>query len=269
MQEIIYGRNPVTEMLRASAKDVERVVLLAGVRDGRLLEISSLAQKQGIALEARKKFELDRLVGHGKHQGVAAVIRLPGYVDVGQLLRTAAARNEPALLAILDGIEDPHNLGAILRSADGAGLHGVVIPKKRAVGLTATVAKTSAGAMAHMKMAQVTNLSRAMDMLKEEGVWFVGADQEARQDYTEADLGGPLGIVVGAEGKGLRRLVKEKCDFLVRIPMFGKINSLNASVAAALLFFEARRQRRTYPEKTKNRKGADEYQQKRDQPNPE
>jgi len=244
MQELIYGRNPVLEMLRASATVVTQVMLLEGAQDSRLLEISRIARQQRVPLTARKKNELDRLVGHGKHQGVVAAIELPAYVEAEQILQVSAARNEAPLLAILDGIEDPHNLGAILRSADGAGLHGVVIPRNRAVGLTATVAKTSAGAMAHVKMAQVTNLSRAMEMFKTEGVWFVGADQDAPQDYTEADLSGPLGGVVGAEGKGLHRLVKEKCDFLVRIPMAGKLNSLNASVAAALLFFEARRQRK-------------------------
>ncbi len=243
MSELIYGRNPVFELLHASDGSVERVLIVGPTRDQRLEEIQKLARQRHIPIKQLNRVEMDQLLRNNKHQGVAAYVSVPGYVEVEDILEVAAQRNEPPLLALLDSIEDPHNLGAILRSADGAGLHGVIIPKNRAANVTATVAKTSAGAVAHIKTAQVTNLNRTIDSLKEKGIWFVGADQASEQDYTQADLTGPLGIVVGAEGRGLHRLLKERCDFLVKIPMYGKINSLNASVAAALLFFEARRQR--------------------------
>jgi len=240
--EFIYGRNPVIEFLR-SGLAVKEIYLMSGNNDARLLEISQMAENAGVAARHLPKNKLTEIIGHDKHQGAVAVAQLTEMVDPLELLDIAAFRQEAPLIAILDGIEDPHNLGAILRSVDGAGLHGVIAPKNRTAPLSGVVAKTSAGAIAHVKIAQATNLVRSMEELQEHGLWLVGADQDGEQNYQEFDFKGPIGIVVGAEGRGLHRLVKEKCDFLVKIPMFGKINSLNASVAAALLFFEARKQR--------------------------
>lgn len=240
--EIIYGRNPVLEAIRAK-REIGEIHLVADLRHAKLAEISRLARKQGIPVKKVSKQAVLRVAGEARTQGVVAFVRGSGYVPVDEILRQSETLNEPPLIACLDSIEDPHNLGAILRSADGAGFHGVILPKRRSAGLTATVAKTSAGASAHILTAQVANLNAVMEELKNKNIWFVGADQDAKQAYTEADLTGSLAVVVGAEGSGLHRLVKEKCDFLVRIPMYGKVNSLNASVAAALLFFEIRRQR--------------------------
>ncbi|MFQ5652901.1 MAG: 23S rRNA (guanosine(2251)-2'-O)-methyltransferase RlmB [bacterium] len=240
--EIIYGRNPVLEAIRAK-REIGEIHLVADLRHAKLAEISRLARKQGIPVKKVSKQAVLRVAGEARTQGVVAFVRGSGYVPVDEILRQSETLNEPPLIACLDSIEDPHNLGAILRSADGAGFHGVILPKRRSAGLTATVAKTSAGASAHILTAQVANLNAVMEELKNKNIWFVGADQDAKQAYTEVDLTGSLAVVVGAEGSGLHRLVKEKCDFLVRIPMYGKVNSLNASVAAALLFFEIRRQR--------------------------
>lgn len=241
MAELIYGRNPVFELLN-SGLQLEKL-FLAETGDSRQRELAALAKKGRIGIERVSKNRLTEIVGHEKHQGVAAMMVLPGFVTTEDMLALAKSRNEPPMIALLDGIEDPHNFGAILRSADGAGFHGVVITKKRSVGLTPTVIKTSAGAAMYVKIAQVTNLSRTIDVLKKQGIWLIGTDGAAQMNYTEVELTGPVGIVIGAEGKGLHRLVREKCDFLVKISMFGKIDSLNASVAAALLFFETRRQR--------------------------
>lgn len=240
--ETIFGTNPVLEALRAG-QQIDKILLADRPGDRRLHEIVQQAKKRRIPCQRVSKQELQAVAGAAKTQGVVAFVQDLGYVSVRDILAQSQAQDEPALLACLDGIEDPHNLGAILRSADGAGLHGVIIPKRRAASVTGTVAKTSAGAASHVLTAKVSNLNYAIDDLKREGLWFVGADQDGERSYADVDMSGPIGIVVGAEGQGLHRLVREKCDFLVKIPMYGKVNSLNASVAAALLFFEARRQR--------------------------
>jgi 23S rRNA (guanosine2251-2'-O)-methyltransferase len=242
MADIIYGRNPVLEALKARLK-FEKILVVENSNDPRLSEIIARAQRAGIYVQRLPLNKLAEIAGAANSQGVVGLIHQQTYDDLDDILKISSARQEPPLLALLDGLEDPHNLGAIIRAADGAGLHGLILPKRRAVGLTAGAMKSSAGAAAHVRIAQVTNLNQCIDELKKQNIWIAGADQNARQLYYEADLSGALGIVVGGEGKGLHRLVKENCDFLVKIPMYGKVNSLNAAVAAALIFFEARRQR--------------------------
>lgn len=242
MSDIICGRNPVMEALRAHFK-IQKILIAANLQHPRLAEIERLARQNDVPVQRAPKENLANLSGEVRTQGVVALVGSQPYATVQQILEHSQKLGGPPLVALLDGIEDPHNFGAILRSADAAGCHGVVVPKRRSAALTATVAKTSAGAMAHVPVARVANLNAAIDELKRRDIWIVGATQEAEKIYTETDLTGALGIVIGSEGKGLHRLVQEKCDFLVKIPMCGKVNSLNASVAAALLFFEVRRQR--------------------------
>ncbi len=242
MAEIIYGYHPTLEAIRAGLS-IEQI-MIAKERQDKLGKIVSSAQKNGIPIQFVSRNVLEKATGSKKTQGVASFVNALSYSSIAQILMKSEEQRESPLVALLDGIEDPHNLGAILRAADGAGFHGVILPKRRSVGLSPTVAKTSAGALAHVLVAQVSNLNYAIDQLKSKDIWIVGADEEDGQIYYEADLDIPLALVIGAEGRGLHRLVKEKCDFLVKIPMFGKVNSLNASVAAALLFFEARRQRK-------------------------
>lgn len=241
MFSYIYGRNPVIEWLR-TGYPVEKLLVSRELGPA-LQEIEKLAALQHIPLERLARHELARAAGSEHHQGLAARIILPDYIEVDEILARAQSRGEPPLIALLDCVQDPHNLGAILRSADGAGVHGVIIPKDNAAPMTAAVFKASAGAAAHVAVARVTNLRSTIEELKERGIWFSGTDEEGDRIYTELDLKGPTGLVLGSEGKGLRRLVREECDFIARIPLAGKTSSLNVSVAAAVLFFEARRQR--------------------------
>ncbi|HEY8418679.1 MAG TPA: 23S rRNA (guanosine(2251)-2'-O)-methyltransferase RlmB [Limnochordales bacterium] len=240
---LIPGRNPVREALLAG-RPVERLLVAKGAGGAPLAEILRLAAEQGIAVQEVDRRRLDRMTEGAVHQGVVAVAAPRAYVPLDELLRRAEERGEPPLLLVLDEVQDPHNLGSLLRSADGAGAHGVVIPKRRSAGLTMTVARTSAGAVEHVPVAQVSNLVQAIRALKERGLWVVGADMAAEQDLWDADLTGPMAVVIGGEDKGLGRLVRESCDFLVRIPMRGRVNSLNAGVAGALVLFEIARQRR-------------------------
>jgi 23S rRNA (guanosine2251-2'-O)-methyltransferase len=202
-----------------------------------------MARARGIPVQEVTRERIDQLAAGLNHQGILAWGAARDYVELDELVSVARASSEEPLIVLLDGLEDPHNLGSILRSADAAGVHGVVIPKHRAVGLTSAVARTTAGAVEHLPVARVTNLVRAIEELKSAGLWVVGADQDAQEVYYSARLTGPLAMVIGGEGKGLSRLVRESCDFLVRLPMQGKVNSLNAGVAAALLMYEVRRQR--------------------------
>lgn len=242
MSEVIYGRNPILEAIR-SGRSVEKLFVAEEIADPKITEIINLARNGCVAIEKVSKKKLVELAGTAHAQGVVALIRSQPYASLEEILSRSTELNEPLLVTLLDGIEDPHNLGAIIRSAEGAGLHGVVVPKRRSAGLSSTVAKTSAGASNYVLTAQVSNLNYTIDKLKQQNIWVVGAEQTAKQSYIDADLSGPVAIVIGAEGRGLHRLVRERCDFLVSIPMYGRMNSLNASVAAALLFFEARRQR--------------------------
>jgi len=242
MAKILYGRNPIREHLRAGL-GIEKILISEDAHGAAVQEILNLARERRIKVLRLPGVQFAKKARHPYHQGIMAMVSESGYVSLQDLLDKAGQRNEPPLIAILDGIQDPHNLGAIIRTADGAGVHGIIIPKDRAVGITPAVQKASAGASAHVPIAQVTNLARSMAELKQSGLWLVGTHQDAKQTLYETDLSGPLGIVLGSEGQGLRRLVLAKCDFLVRIPMFGKVNSLNVSVSAALMFYEVRRRR--------------------------
>ncbi len=243
--EHIEGRHPVTEAIRAGRR-IQKIYLAAGVH-GAIDEITRLAAAKGIPIAQLPRAELDAMTQGRVNQGVVALAEPRGYQDPEDMLSAAAGRNQVPLLVVLDGVEDPRNLGSIIRTAAAAGAHGVIIPKDRAADLTPAAVKAAAGAADHIAVAREVNLARALDRLKEKGVWTVGADAAAKQVYTEVDYTIPTAIVVGGEHQGLRRLVKEKCDFLVRIPMAGRLNSLNASVAAAILIYEAVRQRAARP----------------------
>lgn len=238
---IIEGRNAVIEAFRAE-KPVDRVYILDGCQDGPVLTIKREARKQDTLIKYVTKERLDQLSETGKHQGVIAWAAAYEYSDVETMLQRAKEKNEPPFLFLLDNIEDPHNLGAIIRTANLAGAHGVIIPKNRAVGLTATVARTSAGALNYTPVAKVTNLAKTIEELKKTGLWFVCADMDGDRMY-DLNLRGPIGLVIGSEGEGVGRLVKEKCDMTAAIPMKGNIDSLNASVAAGVLAYEIVRQR--------------------------
>lgn len=238
---VIEGRNAVLEALH-SGKAIDKLFVLDGCQDGPVRTIIREAGKQDMILNFVGKERLNQLSVTGKHQGVIAYAAAYDYADVEDMLALAQEKGEPPFLILLDNIEDPHNLGAIIRTANLAGAHGVIIPKRRAVGLTATVARTSAGALNYTPVAKVTNLVKTIEELKKEGLWFVCADMEGTPMY-QADLRGPIGLVIGNEGNGVGRLVKESCDFTVGIPMKGEIDSLNASVAAGVLAYEIVRQR--------------------------
>ncbi len=237
----IEGRNAVMEAFR-SGKTIDKLFVLDGCQDGPVRSITREAGKHDTIVNFVRKERLDQLSETGKHQGVIAFAAAYEYAKVEDMLKRAEEKGEPPFLILLDNIEDPHNLGAIIRTANLAGAHGVVIPKRRAVGLTATVAKTSAGAINYTPVAKVTNLSSTIKELKERGLWFVCADMDGTAMY-ELDLKGPIGLVIGSEGDGVSKLVRENCDFTAAIPMAGEIDSLNASVAAGVLAYEIVRQR--------------------------
>lgn len=237
----IEGRNAVMEAFR-SGKTIDRVYVLKGCQDGPINSILREARKHDTLVNFVAKERLDQMSETGKHQGVIASAAAYAYAEVEDMLKLAEEKGEPPFLFLLDDIEDPHNLGAIIRTANLAGAHGVIVPKRRAVGLTATVARTSAGALNYTPVAKVTNLSATIEELKEKGMWFVCADMGGTTMY-DLNLTGPIGLVIGNEGDGVSRLVKEKCDFVASIPMKGEIDSLNASVAAGVLAYEIVRQR--------------------------
>ena len=237
----IEGRNAVIEAFR-SGKPIDKVFILDGCQDGPMVTIRREAKKKDVMIKYVTKERLDQMSETGKHQGVIAQAAAYRYAEVEDMLKLAEEKGEPPFLFILDGIEDPHNLGAIIRTANLAGAHGVIIPKNRAVGLTATVARTSAGALNYTKVARVTNMAQTIEELKQQGLWFVCADMGGETMY-DLNLTGPIGLVIGNEGSGVGRLVKEKCDMTASIPMHGDIDSLNASVAAGVLAYEIVRQR--------------------------
>ena len=241
MTEMIEGRNAVLEAFR-SGKCVDKLFILDGCQDGPVRTIAREARKHDTIVKFVPKERLDSMSETGAHQGVIAQVAAYDYSTVEDILKKAEDKGEAPFIILLDNIEDPHNLGAIIRTANLAGAHGVIIPKRRAVGLTATVAKTSAGALNYTPVAKVANLGQTIDELKEKGIWFVCADMDGEVMYRQ-NLTGPIGIVIGNEGNGVSRLVKEKCDFTTAIPMNGDIDSLNASVAAGVLAFEIVRQR--------------------------
>ena len=238
-EDVLIGRNAVTEALRAG-RGINKILLADGDREGQVSEIVALAKERGIVLQFVDRGKIESVASGLRHQGVVAPV---AYVELEEILAKAEAAGEPPFLLLLDELEDPHNLGALLRTADATGVHGVLIPKRRSVPLTATVAKTSAGAVEYVPVARIGNISQTLKTLKEKGFWVAGADMDGKQNYYEADLTGPLVLVVGSEGKGMGRLTKEQCDFIVKMPMVGKINSLNASVAGSILMYESMRQR--------------------------
>lgn len=237
----IEGRNAVTEAFR-SGKTIDKLYVLDGCHDGAVNTIKTLARKQDTIVSYVTKERLDQMSETGKHQGVIAQAAAYTYAEVEDILQAAQDKGEPPFIFVLDEIEDPHNLGAIIRTANLCGAHGVIIPKRRAAGLTATVVKASAGAINYTPVAKVTNIAKTIDELKKQGIWFVCADMEGEVMYHH-NLTGPIGMVIGNEGSGVSRLVKERCDYVAAIPMKGDIDSLNASVAAGVLAYEIVRQR--------------------------
>ena len=236
----LYGALPVLEALRANRRSIERIIIAEGVRESRLGEITELARQKGIRLDRVSKDQIEKIVGGVNHQGVIAVAAAAPYVDADEIVYSAGS---DALFVVLDGVEDPQNLGTVLRVAECAGVDGVFIPERRAVGLTETVAKASAGAVEYVKVAKVSNLNRLIEDLKERNIWVVGTSGDAETNYSDWDWNRPTALVLGGEGHGLHRLVAENCDVLVKIPMYGKIESLNVSTAASVILFEIRRQR--------------------------
>ncbi|MDF2558197.1 MAG: rlmB [Bacillales bacterium] len=239
--DLIMGRNSVLETLRTD-RDIHKIWIQEGINKGQISSILNLANERKIVVQNVAKQRLDQMV-QGNHQGIVAQVTAYQYAEVDDILAKAAGRNETPFLLILDELEDPHNLGSILRTSDAIGVHGVIIPKRRSVGLTTTVAKSSTGAIEHVPVARVTNLAQTIDQLKKQGLWIAGTDAAKSQDYRKLDGTLPLAIVIGSEGKGMSRIVKEKCDFLIHLPMVGHVTSLNASVAASLLMYEVYRQR--------------------------
>ena len=237
-EDFVIGRNSVTETLKAG-RSVNKIFVANGSNNQKIIE---LAKNAGIVIEFAERAKLDKICGGANHQGVIAQVAAIQYSTIEEILEVAASKNEPPFIILLDELEDPHNFGAILRTADAAGVHGVIIQKRRSVSLNSTVAKTSAGAMEYVKVAQVTNVAQTLKKLREENLKIVGGDMDGENFFT-ADLSGGIVLVIGNEGKGIRRLTKENCDLLVKIPMRGKINSLNASVAGAVLMYEVFRQR--------------------------
>ena len=237
----LEGRNAVLEVLK-SGRDIEKIIIQKGNDEGTVRRIAGMAKERGIVVQEAARQKLDEMSQTKNHQGVIAIVSEHEYAEVDDILRSAAEKGEKPFIIILDNITDPHNLGAVIRTAECAGAHGVIIPKRRSVGLTAVVGKTSAGALEYMPVARVTNIARTIEELKKQGVWVACADMDG-EDYYDASLDGAIALVIGSEGEGVSRLVKEKCDFTVSIPMYGKISSLNASVAGALLMYEVVRQR--------------------------
>lgn len=241
-EDMVAGRNAVMEALKGS-RSVNKLMIANGSTEGSIKEIIAVAKEKGVNIQYWDRSKLDSIARGIRHQGVLAQVAPVQYAELENILQVAKDRNEPPFIVLLDELEDPHNLGAILRTADAAGVHGVLIPKHRSCPLSATVAKTSAGAVEHVPVARVGNLVQTIKKLKQEGLWVAAADMDGK-DYYDTDLTGPLLLIIGSEGQGVGRLVKEQCDFVVRIPMVGKINSLNASVAGSILMYEAMKQRR-------------------------
>lgn len=241
-EDMVAGRNAVMEALKGS-RSVNKLMIANGSTEGSIKEIIAVAKEKGVNIQYWDRSKLDSIARGIRHQGVLAQVAPVQYAELEDILQVAKDRNEPPFIVLLDELEDPHNLGAILRTADAAGVHGVLIPKHRSCPLSATVAKTSAGAVEHVPVARVGNLVQTIKKLKQEGLWVAAADMDGK-DYYDTDLTGPLLLIIGSEGQGVGRLVKEQCDFVVRIPMVGKINSLNASVAGSILMYEAMKQRR-------------------------
>lgn len=240
--DIVEGRNSVLELLE-SEKDINKIFISRGEKQGSIHKIIGRAKGKGIVLVEVDKSKLDEMSATGNHQGVIAIVPPFSYCEVEEILKEAESKNEDPFILLLDGIEDPHNLGAIIRTAETAGVHGVIIPKRRAASVNSTVNKVSAGAVEHMKIARVNNMNETIQYLKDCGLWIIGTDGKAENYYYEQNLTGPVALVIGSEGNGMGRLVSENCDILVKIPMKGKITSLNASVSAGIVVYEILKQR--------------------------
>lgn len=240
--DIVEGRNAVLELLN-SDRDINKIFVQSGERHGSINKIIAVAKENKVVVTEVEKSKLDFMSKTKNHQGVIAVVPPFNYCEVEDILDFAKSKNEDAFILILDGIEDPHNLGSIIRTAETAGVHGIIIPKRRTVTVNSTVAKVSAGAVEHIKIARVNNITETIRKLKENGLWIIGTDGEARTLYYNQDLKGDIAIIIGSEGFGMSRLVKENTDMLVKIPMKGKITSLNASVSAGIIIYEAVKQR--------------------------
>lgn len=238
----VEGRNAVIELLE-SGKDVNKIFITKGERHGSINKIISMAKENRVIIVEKEKRQMEEMAQTQNYQGVIAMVPPYEYVEVEDILQEAKTRGEEPFVLILDGIEDPHNLGSIIRTAETAGVHGVIIPKRRAAVVNSTVNKVSAGAVQHMKVARVTNISDTIDWLKKEGLWICGTDISTETYYYNQDLTGPIGIVIGNEGNGISQKVKKNCDFLVKIPMKGKVTSLNASVSTGIIIYEAVKQR--------------------------
>lgn len=239
-EDMVYGRNAVLELLKAG-RDINKIFVERGEKHGSVKEIMAKAREAGIVIAEVEKAKLERMTSEN-HQGVIAIVPPFDYCELEDILDFAKEKGEEPFVILLDGIEDPHNLGAIIRTAETAGVHGIIIPKRRSASVNSTVSKVSAGAVTYMKVARVNNLNDAIRNLKEAGLWVIGTDGEAKEFYNQLDLTGPIALVIGSEGFGMSRLVKENCDGLVKIPMKGKITSLNASVAAGIMMYEVVRQ---------------------------
>ena len=241
-EDKVEGRNAVLELLE-SGRDINKIYISKGERHGSINKIIAIAKERKILIAEIEKNKLNQMSETQNNQGVIAIVPPYDYCDVGDILDEAKKRNEKPFILILDGIEDPHNLGSVIRTAETAGVHGIIIPKRRACSVNSTVSKVSAGAVEHIKIARVNNINETIRELKENDVWICGTDMEAKQFYYEQDYNIPIAIVIGSEGYGMARLVKENCDYLVKIPMKGKITSLNASVSAGIVVYEALKQR--------------------------
>ncbi|HEY9576220.1 MAG TPA: 23S rRNA (guanosine(2251)-2'-O)-methyltransferase RlmB [Pseudobacillus sp.] len=240
-KEFIAGRNPVLEALR-SDREINKIWIAEGAQKGPVQQIIKKAKERNVLVQFVPKQKIDQM-SEENHQGVVASVAAYNYAELDDLFANAEKSGEEPFFLLLDEIEDPHNLGSIMRTADAVGVHGIIIPKRRAVGLTAAVAKASTGAIEYIPVVRVTNLSRTIDELKERGVWIAGTDAKGAEDYRQFDGKMPLGLVIGSEGKGVGRLIREKCDFLIQLPMAGRVTSLNASVAAGVLMYEVYRRR--------------------------
>ena len=242
-QDLIEGRNSVIELLK-SGKDINKLYVQKGERHGSITEILKIAKQNKVIIQEVDKIKLDKMSETHNHQGVIAVVPPYEYCDVDDILEYAKNKKEDPVIFILDGIEDPHNLGSIIRTAECSGVHGIIIPKRRSASVNSTVNKTSAGAVQYMKIARVNNLNETINYLKEKNIWIYGTDMDGASYYDAQNYSGGVGIVIGSEGFGMSRLVKENCDFLIKIPMEGHINSLNASVSAGIVMYEIMKQRR-------------------------
>ena len=238
---LLFGRNSVMEALKGE-RTIDKIMVQKGEKEGSVIKIIAAAKAKNIVVQEVDKIKLDEVTGREKHQGIVAYAAAHEYVSVDEILEEAREKGEQPFVLILDNIQDPHNLGAIIRTAHNAGVHGIIIPKRRAVGLTGTVSKSSAGALEYMKVAKVSNIVQVIKELKEKGLWIACADMDGKPMFEE-DLTGPMGIVVGSEGEGVSKLTKENCDYVISVPMYGKVTSLNASVAASLMVYEVVRQR--------------------------